>query len=328
MTEAPKKEQDIVEVAPAQEEDGKDNKEIQNFSKLIPYLRTVPRSVAKFKKLAAEKRLAFSRPLKISDPKYIASLEGPFGFGPLVCPAFQRFNNIDFFLFLYCLTVMVHGALFTLSDMSLKQMVKKFSLTEKEITIMDLTDYYASFLVAIVAAYYGGKGNRSKWLAASAFILGISSIVFAVPFYKYEIIKPLEESEGANKLVLEKEKEPCSFDKRLKDKEFGFGFKDLLQATKCLVCNPLLLCCSLYKTMEFVNFRGTNQFVNLYLENQFLLTPSAATKLTVSVPIPPLFKKTSTEACIYWSINKCGYRGRCWIYNKSKMTYMMMGLCK
>ena len=75
-------------------------------------------------------------------------------------------------------------------------MVKEFSLTEKEITIMDLTDYYASFLVAIVAAYYGGKGNRSKWLAASAFILGISSIVFAVPFYKYEIIKPLEESEG------------------------------------------------------------------------------------------------------------------------------------
>ncbi|XP_050009463.1 solute carrier organic anion transporter family member 6C1-like [Alexandromys fortis] len=661
MTQAPKKEQDIMEVAPAQEGDGKDNKEIQKSSKLIPYLTTVPRSVATFKRLIAEKRLASSRPLKISDPKYIASLEGPFGLGPLVFPAFQRFNNIDFFLFLYCLTVMVHGALISLSDMSFKQMVKEFSLTEKEITIMDFTDYYASFLVAIVAAYYGGKGNRSKWLAASAFILGISSIVFAVLFYKYEIIKPLEESEelcteklvktdcggmiphrsiciylfiiaqclhgivampinilgltfifdhvptfsaglylaiadgaltlgyivgfaiaaqgpkrlqnqtlngntneynfrqwqkiwwssyfafavfswftllpllcfpprlpGANKLVLEKEKEHPSFVKRLKDKEFGSGFKDLLQATKCLVCNPLLLCCSLYKTMESVNFKETSQFVQLYLENQFLLTPSAATKLTgmmvfpgvvishflggiivdrlemscknklrftavtsfvgfmlyllifsvncqtvkfagintdydgtgilgnftapcnekcdctstlyasvcgrddieyfsacyagcrngkylhnektfyncscikeglttsdseghfidassgkcntnchtlplffafyfssiifsnlpsipitmcilqvvpthlnslgmgvtftiwrfiASVPIPLIFKKTSTEACIYWSINECGFRGRCWIYDKSKLTYMMMGLC-
>ncbi|KAM7339764.1 hypothetical protein ACRRTK_000379 [Alexandromys fortis] len=97
-----------MEVAPAQEGDGKDNKEIQKSSKLIPYLTTVPRSVATFKRLIAEKRLASSRPLKISDPKYIASLEGPFGLGPLVFPAFQRFNNIDFFLFLYCLTVMVH----------------------------------------------------------------------------------------------------------------------------------------------------------------------------------------------------------------------------
>ncbi|XP_057617250.1 solute carrier organic anion transporter family member 6C1-like [Chionomys nivalis] len=662
MTQAPKKEQDIMEVAPAQEGDGKDNKEIQKFSKLTPYLTTVPRSVTKFEKLAAEKRPASSIPLKISDPKYIASLEGPFGFGPLVFPAFQRFNNIDFFLFIYCLTVMVHGALFSLSDMSLKQMVKKFSLTEKEITIMDLTYYYTSILVAIVATYYGGRGNRSKWLAAYAFILGISSIVFAVPFYKYEIIKPLEESEelcteklvktdcgrmtlphrsiciylfiiaqclhgmagipiyilgltfifdhvptfsaglylaiadgalilgyflgiaigaqgskhlqnqtlngntneysfrqwqkswwssyfafavflwftllpllcfprwlpGAHKLMLEKEKEPHSFDKRLKDKEFGSGLKDLLQVAKCLVCNPLLLCCSLYKAMESVTFKGTSQFVPIYLENQFLLTPSAATKLTgmmlfpggaishflggiivdrlemscknklrftavtsfigfmlfililsvncqtvkfagintdydgtgilgnltapcnekcdctstlyasvcgrddieyfsacyagcrhgkylhnektfyncscikegltssdseghfidassgkcnanchtlplffafyfssiifsnlpsipiiicilqvvpthlnslgmgvtftiwrfiASVPIPPIFKKTSTEACIYWSINKCGFRGRCWIYDKSKMTYMLMGLC-
>lgn len=75
-------------------------------------------------------------------------------------------------------------------------MIKEFALTEVEKTIMDLTDYHASFLVAIVVAYFGGKGNRSKWLAASAITLGFSSLIFAVPFYKYEIIKPMEESEG------------------------------------------------------------------------------------------------------------------------------------
>ncbi|XP_041911552.1 solute carrier organic anion transporter family member 6A1-like [Arvicola amphibius] len=394
MTQAPEKEQNIMEVAQAQEGDGKDKKETKKFNNLILYLTTVPRSLAKFKKLAGEKRLASSRPPKISDPKYIASLEGPFGLGSLVFPAFQRFNNIDFFLFLYCLMTAAHGALFVLAGLSLQRMAEAFTLTELEINIMDLTDYFASFLVAIVVAFYGGRGNRSKWVAVSAFILGISSTVFALPFYKYEIIKPLEVSEdlctevlvetdcggmtlphrsisiylfilgqclhgmagmplyilgltfiydhvptfssglylgkydelhnqtmykaddlyyknrshtsnvksqqckltvpkeavtvaqGAHKLMIEKEKEPHSFDKKLKDTEFGSGLKDLYQAAKCLFYNPLLLCCSLCKTMEYVTFRGTSQFVPLYLENQFLLTPSVATQYSGLVILP------------------------------------------
>lgn len=90
------------------------------------------------------------------------------------------------------------GAVFALVDYCLKKIDKEFSLSEKERLIMDYSDYHASFLVAVLIAHYGGRGNRSKWMAASAFILGIASIIFALIFYKYEIIKPVEKSEGEN----------------------------------------------------------------------------------------------------------------------------------
>lgn len=111
MTQAPGKEQDIMEVAQAQEGDGKDNKEIQKSNRLTPYLTTVPRSVTLFKKIPVEKTPDSSSPPEISGPQYSGPLEGPFGLGPLVFPVFQRFNNIDFFLILFFVVVVAHGKL-------------------------------------------------------------------------------------------------------------------------------------------------------------------------------------------------------------------------
>lgn len=88
------------------------------------------------------------------------------------------------------------GIAFAMVDLSFKHLEKKFSLSEEEKYIMDFSDYIASFLVAIIVAYYGGIGNRSKWLAGAALMLIIASIIFAAIFYKYEIIRPAEESEG------------------------------------------------------------------------------------------------------------------------------------
>lgn len=75
-------------------------------------------------------------------------------------------------------------------------MEEEFSLTDTEKYLMSYSDYYVSFMVAIFVAYYGGRGNRSRWMAASAFILGIASVVFAIPFYKYKIIRQFKEEEG------------------------------------------------------------------------------------------------------------------------------------
>ena len=110
MTQAPGEEQDITKLAQEQEEDGKD-KEVKKSSKLIPYLTTVTRSVTKFKKFPLENTPASSSPPNMSDSKYSDSLEGSFGLGPLVFPAFQRFNNIGFFLFLFFMVVLAHGKL-------------------------------------------------------------------------------------------------------------------------------------------------------------------------------------------------------------------------
>ncbi|XP_036029580.1 solute carrier organic anion transporter family member 6A1 [Onychomys torridus] len=52
-----------------------------------------------------------------------------------------------------------------------------------------------------------------------------------------------------------------------------------------------------------------------------------ALRLFGSIPGPLLFRLSASNSCIYWDINKCGIRGRCWIYNKSKMAYTLLGLC-
>lgn len=46
---------------------------------------------------------------QISDTMPDASLEGPFGVGPLVFPSLQRFNNINFFLFTFCILSLAQG---------------------------------------------------------------------------------------------------------------------------------------------------------------------------------------------------------------------------
>ncbi|XP_057617249.1 solute carrier organic anion transporter family member 6C1-like [Chionomys nivalis] len=375
MIQAPGKEQDIMEVAQAQEGDGKDSKEIQKSNRFTPYLTTVPRSVTMFKKLQVEKTPDSSSPPEILDLQYSGPLEGPFGLGPLVFSVFQRFNNIDFFLILFFVVVLAHGFTFAYVDRSFKILEEVFALTDTERYLMNNSDYYASLMVAIFVAYYGSRGNRSRWMAASAFILGIASVVFAIPFYKYEIIRQSEDKEdlcevknatdcgtsrmphrsiciylfifaqclhgitempfyilgftfiyehtpklstgiyiavadsaqvfgyalgtavgaygarsqnqalneklpGGNKLMLEKEKEHLFFDKRLENKEFGPRLKDLLQAVKCLVCNPLVMCCSLCKTSECLTLKGNHEFVPLYLESRFLMTPTLASLLT------------------------------------------------
>ncbi|KAL6085137.1 hypothetical protein STEG23_027565, partial [Scotinomys teguina] len=102
-----------------------------------------------------------------------------------------------------------------------------------------------------------------------------------LPFLCYPSTLP-----GAHKIRLEKEKEPPSFDKRLKNKEFGPSLNDLFKAVKCLLRNPVLTCFCLCKTTESLTFKGASKFVPIYLENQFLLTPSLATALTGIIILP------------------------------------------
>ncbi|OBS75803.1 hypothetical protein A6R68_17745, partial [Neotoma lepida] len=201
MMQDPEKMQDAISNAQLEEEQGKDDRKLEKFNKISPYLKALPNAMAKFRNLHVEKKPDSSTPPKLPDPKHSASLEGPFGLqGPfglrfLVFPFLQRFNNIDFFLFLYFVLVLAHGIAFGLVHLSFKHLEKQFLLSEPEKFIMEFSDYYASFLVAIIVAYFGGRGYRSKCLAAAAFTLGIASTIYAVLFYKYEIIRPVEEYE-------------------------------------------------------------------------------------------------------------------------------------
>lgn len=79
--------------------------------KIAPLLASFPTAMMKFTSFKKHKMPVSSNATKLPDVKKDASLEGPFGLGPLVFPNLQRFNNIKFFLTLYCMVVLAQGEL-------------------------------------------------------------------------------------------------------------------------------------------------------------------------------------------------------------------------
>ncbi|XP_032755674.1 solute carrier organic anion transporter family member 6A1 [Rattus rattus] len=168
-----------VEQVPVVE--GDEHRETAHPRKIETYMKTVPRAMKKFADIP-EKKMPHSQ--------FNESLEeGSFGLGPLVFPCLQRFNNINCFLTAYFLGTMAHGMVFGLVDQSLKVYVSELSPSKLETLAMGSGDDLAAFLVSLVGAHYGGRGNRVRWMVAACFVTGLASMVFAIPFFNYEIIK-------------------------------------------------------------------------------------------------------------------------------------------
>ncbi|XP_060223809.1 solute carrier organic anion transporter family member 6C1-like [Meriones unguiculatus] len=397
----------------------------EHMKTLIPlrtgtYLQTFPTAFISFSHKHKQKNVlsAISPESTVVNNKTF--WEKPFGLGPLVVPALQRFNNIDCFTFLFVLSVFSHGMIVALTDLSLPKYQAEFSLSSLEKFMLEFSDYFASFLVAIPVSYFGSRGNRAKWVAVGSFLLGVAAIMFAVPYLKYEIIRPLDKTEdlctdehiletcegriiphrsicihlffvgqclhgisgmslyilgvtfifdhvpscsvgfylaivdlprfvgytlgytigfhgllspenvtvnaqetvygfrqwqqpwwiaylvvvilswavflplfcfpsslpGAQVLRLEKENEPPTFDQRLKDKEIGTNLKDIHNTIQLLLKNTLLMTQIFCKAVEFITSEESSLFVPVYLESQFMLTPSLATVLTGLIILP------------------------------------------
>uniref|UniRef100_A0A2K5CTU9 Solute carrier organic anion transporter family member 6A1 n=1 Tax=Aotus nancymaae TaxID=37293 RepID=A0A2K5CTU9_AOTNA len=45
-----------------------------------------------------------------------------------------------------------------------------------------------------------------------------------------------------------------------------------------------------------------------------------------TIPGPLLFKTSGESSCIFRDSNKCGHTGQCWIYNQTKMAYLLVGI--
>ncbi|XP_028642877.1 solute carrier organic anion transporter family member 6A1-like [Grammomys surdaster] len=172
---------------------GEWNDSEQESLKVVPYQK--PRLSTAMLDITTLQNTVSEESSQLSDTMPDASLEGSFGLGPLVFSSLQRFNNINFFLISFCILSLAQGIIFGLSDVSTGNFEKDFYLSRAEKVILTIAYDLASLSVAILVAHYGCRGNRSKWVAAAAFLVGLGSITLAVPYLKYEIVRPVEDTE-------------------------------------------------------------------------------------------------------------------------------------
>ncbi|XP_008057359.1 solute carrier organic anion transporter family member 6A1 [Carlito syrichta] len=91
---------------------------------------------------------------------------------------------------------------------------------------------------------------------------------------------------GTTKIKARKRKQLRLFDRKFKDRAFGTSIKDLCAATWILMKNPVFICLALSKATESLLNIGASEFLPIYIENQFMITPSLSTILAGLVLFP------------------------------------------
>ncbi|XP_027251794.1 solute carrier organic anion transporter family member 6A1-like isoform X2 [Cricetulus griseus] len=186
--------QDSMEEKTEEEVPNKDQQKSEGPKNKSPYMIAFPGAIMKFACFKKHK-MPVSSDTKLPEVKKDAFLEGPFGFGPLVFPNLQRFNNVNCFLAVYCMVVLAQGLIFGLVGLSIGHFQKELYLSMPERVVLSFTYDFISLLTAIPVAYYGSRWNRTKWVATGAFLVGLGAIFCAVPYMKYQIVSPIEDSE-------------------------------------------------------------------------------------------------------------------------------------
>uniref|UniRef100_A0A8C8WWD4 Solute carrier organic anion transporter family member 6A1 n=1 Tax=Panthera leo TaxID=9689 RepID=A0A8C8WWD4_PANLE len=90
----------------------------------------------------------------------------------------------------------------------------------------------------------------------------------------------------------------------------------------------------IFSTILFSVFSGvpnTLAILRIVSDNQRSLALGLALvflRIFGTIPGPIVFKMTADISCIFRETEYCGDKGNCWIYNKMKMAYLLVGICK
>uniref|UniRef100_A0A2K5L5Q6 Solute carrier organic anion transporter family member 6A1 n=1 Tax=Cercocebus atys TaxID=9531 RepID=A0A2K5L5Q6_CERAT len=326
------------------------------FGKKYRYLKLLPEALVRFggfRKRKKDKSSVSKKPGELDD-----SSEQPCGLGCLVSPCCECCNNIRCFMVFYCILVLCQGVVFGLTDVSIGNVQREYSLKTIEKLALELSYDISSGLVAMFIAFYGDR-KKVTWFVASSFLIGLGSLLCALPFINEEknkskvgiegiaectsmigygmgyvigapLVKVPENSTsatnttgtngstewlwtwwirflsttlvawftliplscfphnmpGSTRIKAAKHKQLHWFDSKLKDLQVGTSIKDLCAVFWILMKNPVLICLSLSKATEYLVIIGAAEFLPIYLENQFMLTPPVATILAGLVLIP------------------------------------------
>ncbi|XP_053788801.1 solute carrier organic anion transporter family member 4C1 isoform X2 [Vidua chalybeata] len=124
--------------------------------------------------------------------------EGPCGWGPCAPRALQLCNNSEGYLAAYSLLAILQGIVVNgLINISISTIEKRYELNSSLTGLISASYDIAFCLLSLFVSYFGERGHKPRWLAFSAFMLGLGSLVFSLPHFssgKYQYGGKIEDT--------------------------------------------------------------------------------------------------------------------------------------
>uniref|UniRef100_A0A8C9UJ14 Solute carrier organic anion transporter family member 4C1 n=1 Tax=Serinus canaria TaxID=9135 RepID=A0A8C9UJ14_SERCA len=124
--------------------------------------------------------------------------EGPCGWGPCTPRVLQLCNNSEGYLAAYSLLAIFQGIVVNgLINISISTIEKRYELTSSLSGLISASYDIAFCLLSLFVSYIGERGHKPRWLAFSAFMLGLGSLIFSLPHFssgKYQYGSKIEET--------------------------------------------------------------------------------------------------------------------------------------
>ncbi|KAM4050891.1 solute carrier organic anion transporter family member 4C1 [Anomaloglossus baeobatrachus] len=110
--------------------------------------------------------------------------EGPYGWGNFTPSFLQCCNNPTGYLVMYSLLAIMQGtAVNGLVNVVISTIEKRYDLNSSLTGLISASYDIAFCLLSLFVSFYGQRGHKPRWLAFSALMIGIGSIVFSVPHF-------------------------------------------------------------------------------------------------------------------------------------------------
>ncbi|NXF90274.1 SO4C1 protein, partial [Eubucco bourcierii] len=124
--------------------------------------------------------------------------EGPCGWGRCTPKALQLCNNPEGYLAAYSLLAVFQGIVVNgLINISISTIEKRYELNSSNTGLISASYDIAFCLLSLFVSFFGERGHKPRWLAFSAFMLGVGSLVFSLPHFisgKYQYGTKLEDT--------------------------------------------------------------------------------------------------------------------------------------
>ncbi|NWV82704.1 SO4C1 protein, partial [Dasyornis broadbenti] len=124
--------------------------------------------------------------------------EGPCGWGPCAPRALQVCNNSEGYLAAYSLLAVFQGLVVNgLINISISTIEKRYELNSSLTGLISASYDIAFCVLSLFVSYFGERGHKPRWLAFSAFMLGLGSLIFSLPHFssgKYQYGSKLEDT--------------------------------------------------------------------------------------------------------------------------------------